>query len=392
MRILIAAGGTGGHIYPALAVLHSLSEREGDLDIRWLGGHRGLEGTLVPQLAPAALGEGHAVPRLDRLWLRSLRTVDLSFNTLLDPLRLGASVPQAALLLARFRPDVIYTTGGYVSLALLPAAAAGRVPTLLWEGNRMAGRSVRTVARLATAISTTFRGTCEELPGPCYVTGTPIRSFAGIDRDAARDALGVPRDVPLVLVFGGSQAVRRLNDAVSEALPELLERVAVLHLTGESAYAAALRTREALSADRRERYRPFPFLHGEMASAMVAADLLVGRAGSSTLAEAAAVGLPMVVVPYPHAAAHQAANARELVEAGAAEIIRDEDFDARALIDACAIVTDASRRGRMSEASRRAGRPSAAAATARLLLDLAERRPLPQAERIEAMAARADDT
>ncbi len=188
------------------------------------------------------------------------------------------------------------------------------------------------------------------------MTGTPIRSFDGIDRDAARDALGLPRDVPLVLVFGGSQAVRRLNDAVSAALPELVERVAVLHLTGESAYAAALKRREELPEDRRARYRPFPFLREEMGQAMVAADLLVGRAGSSTLAEAAAVGLPMVVVPYPHAAAHQQANARELVEAGAAEVIRRPGLRRRR---AAARVRDPlrpePRRERMGAASRRVG-------------------------------------
>jgi UDP-N-acetylglucosamine--N-acetylmuramyl-(pentapeptide) pyrophosphoryl-undecaprenol N-acetylglucosamine transferase len=173
---------------------------------------------------------------------------------------------------------------------------------------------------------------------------------------------------------------------VADALPSLVERIAVLHLTGESGYAAALKRREALPEDRRERYRPLPFLRDEMAQALVAADLLVGRAGSSTLAEAAAVGLPMVVVPYPHAAAHQEANARELVDAGAAEIIHDADFDGPALERACAILSDEPRRARMADAARRAGKPGAAGATAELLLDLAEHRALPDAERIERLA------
>lgn len=326
---------------------------------------------------------------LDRLWLRSLRTVELSVHTVLDPIRLGASVPQAAALLARFRPNVIYTTGGYVSIPVMLAAAPARIPVLLWEGNRIAGRSVRSIARLARAIGVSFEGTCNLLPGRCYVTGTPIRSFAGVDRTAARQALGVPQDVPLALVFGGSQAVRRLNTAVADALPNLVERICVMHLTGESGYAAALKRREALPPERRERYRPFPFLRDEMAQALVAADLLVGRAGSSTLAEAAAVGLPMVVVPYPHAAAHQEANARELVEAGAAELIHDRDFDGHALERACAILSDNARRARMAEAARRIGKPGAAAATAELLLDLAEGRPLPDAGRIERRAREA---
>jgi UDP-N-acetylglucosamine--N-acetylmuramyl-(pentapeptide) pyrophosphoryl-undecaprenol N-acetylglucosamine transferase len=131
-----------------------------------------LESSIVP-------ASGH---RLDRLWLRSLRTVDLSVATIADPLRLGASVPQAAAILVRFRPHVIYTTGGYVAIPVLTAAAAGRVPALLWEGNRVPGRSVRATARLASAIAVSFEGTCGVLPGRCFVTGTPIRPFAGIDR------------------------------------------------------------------------------------------------------------------------------------------------------------------------------------------------------------------
>jgi UDP-N-acetylglucosamine--N-acetylmuramyl-(pentapeptide) pyrophosphoryl-undecaprenol N-acetylglucosamine transferase len=181
--------------------------------------------------------------------------------------------------------------------------------------------------------------------------------------------------------------VRRLNQAVAESLPRLLERVAVVHLTGESGYADSLRQREALEGSLRARYRPFPFLRDEMASALVAADLLVGRAGSSTLAEAAAVGLPLVVVPYPHAAAHQQANARELVDAGAAQLVADEDFDGQALLQAADLALDEPRRARMAAASRSLGRPGAAAATASLLLALAEGRPLPDVARIERLAA-----
>lgn len=373
MRILVAAGGTGGHLYPALAVLRWLAPRQGDLDVRWLGGHRGLEASVVPA----------AGYRLDRLWLRTLRSVDVSVATVLDPVRLGCSVPQAIAALLRWRPDVVFTTGGYVAIPVLTAAAMLRVPSLLWEGNLVPGRSVRATARLASAIAVSFGGTRHALPGPCIVTGTPIRSFEGIERAAARAQLHLPAGLPVVLVFGGSQAVRRLNGAVAEALPALVSRMAVLHLTGESGYAEALRSREALPPELRERYRPYPFLRDDMGQALMAADLLVGRAGSSTLAEAAAVGLPMVVVPYPHAAAHQEANARELVDAGAAQLVRDEDFDADALITACAILDDPARLAAMSAAARSQGRPGSAAATGELLLALAAHAPLPDADRVE---------
>jgi UDP-N-acetylglucosamine--N-acetylmuramyl-(pentapeptide) pyrophosphoryl-undecaprenol N-acetylglucosamine transferase len=377
MRILIAAGGTGGHIYPASAVLSALAEQHADLEIRWLGGHRGLESSVV---APAGY-------RLVLLALRTLRTVDLSANTILDPLRLAVSVPQALAYLARWRPDVIYTTGGYIAIPVLAAAAMLRIPTLMWEGNLIPGRSVRATARLASALAVSFRGSCDALRGRCYVTGTPIRSLAGIARGDARATLRLPADVPVVLLFGGSQSVRRFDQAVDDALPALVNRFALLHLTGEAAYAAAVARRDALPADRRERYRPYPFLRDHMADAYVAADLLIGRAGSSTLAEGAAAGLPMVVVPYPHAAAHQAANARELTDAGAATIVADEAFDGDALLAACSILEAEPRRAAMAAASRSIGRPGAARATARIILDLAAHTPLPARAEIERLAA-----
>lgn len=371
--MVIAAGGTGGHIYPALAVARSLAERSADTRSLWLGGRRGLEQRIVPDA-------GH---ELRRLWLRSLRTVDLSLAAVLDPLRLAASVPQALAILARWRPRVIFTTGGYTAIPVLAAAFALRIPSVLWEGNLVPGRSVRATARLASVLCVSFDETCAALPGTCYVTGTPIRSFGGSERGAARARLGLPADVPLVLVFGGSQAVRRLNEAVSGALPEVLPRAAVLHVTGPAAHDAALRRRSELPPALAERYLPHPYLADEMTDALVAADLVVGRAGSSTLAEATALGLPLVVVPYPFAGAHQDANARALEAAGAARIVADADFDAAAFVDAVGLLDDAPRIEQMRRAARGFGRPHAADAVAELILALAERRPLPPAADIE---------
>jgi UDP-N-acetylglucosamine--N-acetylmuramyl-(pentapeptide) pyrophosphoryl-undecaprenol N-acetylglucosamine transferase len=373
MRILIAAGGTGGHVYPALAVARSLRERAPEAEFRWLGGRRGLEASIVP-------GEGY---ELELLVVRSLRTVDVSAHTVLDPLRLAASYPQALAKMIGRRPDVVFTTGGYLAVPVIAAAATLRVPSVMWEGNLVAGRSVRASARLAGVLAVSFAETCRQLPGRCYVTGTPIRSFAGRERAAARAALELDADTPALLIFGGSQAVRRLNRAVAEALPRLVENAYVIHLTGEPAYADALRRREALPAETRGRYRPFAFLRAEMADALLSSDLLIGRAGSSTLAEASALGLPMVVVPYPHASAHQIANARALAEAGAARIVADEDFDADALVAAAGLLARPDELARMREAARALGRPGAAAAVAELVLALADRAELPTSQTVE---------
>ena len=382
MRLLIAGGGTGGHIYPALAVARSLRERPDRPkapEIVWLGGHRGLETDLVRD----------AGIRVRRLALRSLRTVDRSVHTVLDPVRLGASVPQAAAILMLERPAAILTTGGYVSVPVVLAAAPRRIPVVLWEGNAIPGRSVRAIARLADALAVSYEAAGHALARagvPTFVTGTPIRDVGEIGREAARARLSLPPHAPTILIFGGSQAVRRFNAAVTEALPRLVERVHVLHVSGESGYAAALAAREALPAEQRTRYRPYPFLRDDMLAALVATDLVVGRAGSSTVAEVTALAIPSVIVPYPHAAGHQGANAEILAAAGAARIVADEDFDADALVAATDILFDEPARTAMIAAARGLGRPGAADAIAALVLALGDRKPLPSVEAIDAVA------
>jgi UDP-N-acetylglucosamine--N-acetylmuramyl-(pentapeptide) pyrophosphoryl-undecaprenol N-acetylglucosamine transferase len=376
MRLLIAGGGTGGHIYPALAVARSLRERPNAAELVWLGGHRGLESSLVRA----------AGIRVRRLSLRSLRSVDMSVHTVLDPIRLAISVPQAAAILASERPAAIFTTGGYVAVPTLMAAVPLRIPVVLWDGNVVPGRAVRLTARFADAIAVAHAATGRALAGagkPWYVTGTPIRDTTAIDRAAARQRLDLPVDARVILIFGGSQAVRRFNAAVVGALPRVVERGHVIHVTGDEGYAEALAGRERLPDERRSRYRPFPFLRDDMLAALVSADLVVGRAGSSTLAEVTALGIPSVIVPYPHAAGHQIANARVLAGAGAARLVADEDFDADALVAAADLLADEGTLAAMSIAARNFGRPGAADAVAELVLAAAERRPRPDPVQIE---------
>ena len=328
---------------------------------------------------------------LRRLAARSLRTTEADVHAVLDPLRLGASVPQATAILLRERPAAIFTTGGYVAVPVLMAAAPLRIPVVMWDGNVIPGRAVRATARLAAALAVSFEATCRALGGaapgrPCFVTGTPIRDIGAIDRAGPGARMDVAPGERVLLIFGGSQAVRRFNAAVAEALPRLVERVTVIHVTGDDGYAAALAGRESLPEAGRRRYRPYPFLRDEMLAALAAADLVVGRAGSSTLAEVTAMGLPMVVVPYPHAAGHQRANAASLVEAGAARLIDDEDFDAEALLDAARLLDDpAGARGDVGGGAA-LGRPGAADAVAELVMAAATREPFPDPAEIERRA------
>lgn len=381
MHVLIVAGGTGGHVYPALAVARSLRALPDAPELAWVGGRRGIESRLVPE-------EG--IP-FRRLLLRSLRTVDADVHAVLDPLRLVASLPQALFLMARRRPDAIFTTGGFVAVPVLLAAAILHVPAVLWEGNALPGRSVRATARFARAKAVSYAQAGRALRGDWYLTGTPIRDLAG-DRVASRARLGVPADTRCILVFGGSQEVRRFNDAVREALPGLAGRATLVHVTGPSAIDEFRAIRDALPEDVRASYLPVPFLDREdMTAALLAADLVVGRAGSSTLAEVGAAGRPMVVVPYPHAAGHQAANARAAVDAGAAILVADDAFDGAALMRAVDLLDDSERLAAMGQAARTLARPGAARAVAALVDAVARRKPLPPAEALERLAREASN-
>ncbi|MGI8930541.1 MAG: UDP-N-acetylglucosamine--N-acetylmuramyl-(pentapeptide) pyrophosphoryl-undecaprenol N-acetylglucosamine transferase [Candidatus Limnocylindria bacterium] len=371
MRCSVSGGGTGGHIYPALAVAQALRDVQPNVELDYIGGARGFEQRLV---AEHPLGDEL---RYHRLVVRSLRSAGLSPHTVLDPLRLGASVPQAWSLLGRTGPAALFTTGGYLAVPLVLAARARGVPTLVWEGNVMPGRATRVIGRLATRVAVSFPPTLDAFQGKSFISGTPIRSFDGIDRDRARRSFGVGADNRLLLVFGGSQAVARLNAAVTDALPRLLGDWHVLHVCGDAGLAAAGAARQALPEPMRSRYAAEPFLTDRMADALVAADLAVGRAGSSTCAELAAVGLASVLVPYPYAGAHQRFNARFMADQGAGVTVPDEELDGERLLAEVAALRDDQRRAEMGRAARRLARPEAADTLARQLLAMAERRPLP---------------
>lgn len=367
MRCLVSGGGTGGHVYPALAVARALRDAQPDLELSYIGGVRGLERRLVAD---------EELP-YHQLVVRSLRTVGADRHLVGDPLRLLASVPQAWWLLGRLRPAAIFTTGGYLAVPLVTAARARGIPTLLWEGNVIPGRATAAVARLATRVAVSFPPTLARFPGRGFVSGTPIRSFAGIDRDWARASFGVAPGERLMLVFGGSQAVARITAALDGAIERLIPEWRVLHLTGEAGMAAANELRERLPASAWDRYQPLAFLTDRMADALVAADLVVGRAGSSTCAEIAAVGVASILVPYPHAGAHQAANAAWLTDHGAARQVRDDELDGDRLLAEATALRDDGARAAMAVAARRLGRPDAAQVLADELLAMASGRPLP---------------
>jgi UDP-N-acetylglucosamine--N-acetylmuramyl-(pentapeptide) pyrophosphoryl-undecaprenol N-acetylglucosamine transferase len=368
MRFSVSGGGTGGHVYPALAVARALRDARPDLELSYIGGVRGFERQLVAD-------EGWLA--YHQLVVRSLRSGGMNAHLVLDPLRLGASVPQAFSLLGRLRPAAVFTTGGYLGIPLVMAARARRIPSLVWEGNVVPGRATAAVGRLASRVAVSFEPTLAAFPGRAFVSGTPIRSFAGIDRAQARSRLELADDDRQLLVFGGSQAVARITAALEGALERLLAGWRVLHIAGAAGLADAQAARERLHPDRRDRYRPVAFLTDGMADALVAADLVLGRAGSSTCAEVAAVGVASILVPYPYAGGHQAQNAAWLADRRAAVLVPDVELTADRLAAEAERLRDDTVRAELAANARRLGRPDAARDIADELLAMAERRPLP---------------
>ena len=275
-----------------------------------------------------------------------------------------------------------------MAIPVLAAAALLRIPALLWEGNA-SPRSQRAPERApghapAASPSAPPRAVCRH---PAFVTGTPIRGLRWhATARLARARLGLRADLPVMLVFGGSQEVpppqRGRGRGHRRPRRALLGRA---HHRGRRRSRRPRPLRAALpERARRTATGPSPSSHEDMDAALAAADLLVGRAGSSTLAEAAAAGVPMMVVPYPHAAAHQRANAAEMVEAGAAILVDDEDLDGDTLREACDLLFDASPRLDVGGGPRRSADPASAAATAAAARALAAREPLPTQAELDA--------
>ena len=355
-------------MYPALAVAWALRDARPGLELAYVGGVRGLERRIVAQAGELPYHQ---------LWVRSLRTGGMNAHLVLDPLRLGASVPQAFALLGRLKPRAVFSSGGYLGVPLVMAARARGIPTVVWEGNVVPGRATAAVGRLATRVAVSFEPTLAAFPGRAFLSGTPIRSFAGIDRATARASFGVGQAERLLLVFGGSQAVARITAALDGALAQLLAEWRVLHIAGEAGMPAAEAVRDGLPDDLRGRYQAVPFLTDRMAGALVAADLVLGRAGSSTCAEVAAVGVAAILVPYPFAGEHQRANAAYLADRGAAVHLPDAELTAERLLAEARRLRDDAARERIATAARSLGRPNAAARIAAELLALGDGTRLP---------------
>lgn len=242
-------------------------------------------------------------------------------------LKMARGVRQCRALIRDFGPDVVFLTGGYVAAPVAWAAWRARVPTLIYLPDLTPGQAIRLTSRLADRVAVSFPEVAAYFPGKAVVTGYPVRAelLAG-SKTAARQAFNLTATAPVLLVFGGSRGARSINQALVAALPLLLPRCQVVHVSGQLDWPWVEQAAAGLPPELQARYHPYAYLHAEMTQALVAADLAIARAGASTLGEFPACSLPSILVPYPFAGQHQDANAAYLADRGAARVIPDAEL------------------------------------------------------------------
>lgn len=365
IRVVFAGGGTGGHLFPALAIAGELRAMEPDAAILFVGTKRKIEARIVPE-------QGF---RFRTIWIsgfhRSLRVGNLLF-----PVKVIVAMIQAFSILNKFRPDVVVGTGGYVSGPMLFAATLKGIPTLIQEQNSYPGETTRFLAKRADEVHITFEESRRHLPkrGGIFLSGNPTRgSLDHVDAEAALGYFGFSNDPSMktLLVFGGSLGAASINRSLERNLDELLRNgIRVIWQTGADDAAAAAGCRARHGA---QRLWVGAFID-KMEYAYAASTLVLCRAGATTIAELTRLGKPAVLVPYPRAAAnHQAENARTLVDAGAAVMVEDRAIGDQ-LVGTVLRLLNGGDLGRMSANGRTLGRPDAAKVLARRVMALSGRK------------------
>lgn len=357
MRILIAAGGTGGHIYPGIAVAKELLRRDPESEVRFVGTIRGLENRLVPEA-------GFELSIIDSA---GLKNVGLSARVR-GLAKLPRSFWEARRVIKAFRPDVVVGAGGYVSGPVVLTAALMRLPTLVMDSNALPGWTNRVLARFVDKAAVSFDTALQYFGGKGVLTGNPVR----------REFFEIPprqRDGSLfsLLVFGGSQGARAINDAMIEALPGLSEwrdRLRIVHQTGESDFEKVKAGYGVAGWGEGSEVKPYI---RDMVEEFKRADIVVCRAGATTTAELIAAGKAAIMVPFPFAADdHQRKNAEALEAAGGARMILQEDLSGKRLAKEIAhLLNDPDEITLMENASRKLARGDAAAAATDLIEELA---------------------
>lgn len=380
IRILVTGGGSAGHISPALAVIQALKDNAGQHDLSpdflYLGGRRGLEEEQVTRAGIRFAGV--ATGKLRRYF---------SWQNFTDAGRVPLGVLQAMGIVRRFRPNVVFSTGGYVSVPPVMAARLLGIPILIHEQTVQVGLANRISARCATKIALSWDSAMgdltPDLQKKAFVAGNPVRAqiFGGDKAEANRVYDFLDENLPSLYVTGGSQGSRLMNRAVEEALPELLKNCRIIHQCGkqpdgqEQDYDRLENAVRNLPSELAARYRFTRYVREEINHVFAWADLVLSRAGAGTVSELCILGKPAIYVPLvPTGGDEQTRNAQMGQRAGAAKIIKQSDCNAAKLLSELPpLLSDSTQLKSMSAAALSLGKPGAAELLAQTVLSLSEK-------------------
>jgi len=371
---MISGGGTGGHVYPALPVVRELARQRANeqqiadqqvgLDILWVGSRGGMEEDLVDR----------ANLKIESIAAASVRGKNpLALGRSLLTLRQGYGESQQ--IISRFQPDVLFVTGGYVCVPVTLAAQRAGVPVLIYLPDIEPGWAIKFLARFADRVAVTTSEAQQFFkPGLTVVTGYPVEpdffTLREQGKAAARLQLDLSDDLPVLLVFGGSRGARSINVAITDHLEAYLQVAQVVHVTG-TLDETWVRERQAQLPDNlKTRYHMSAYLHEEKVAALVAADLIIARAGASTMGELPAAGLPGILVPYPYAGAHQTLNAEYLANRQAAIIVKNAELEEKLKATVLDLLHNPEKLNRMAQASASLAQPDAAQRLAREIVEM----------------------
>lgn len=352
MRLLVSGGGTGGHIYPALALIERLKQVEPDTEVLYVGTTRGLENKIVPD-AGIKLETMHMQGFKRSLSLENFKTVYLFLK----------SVHHANKIIRDFKPDVVLGTGGYVSGAVLYAAAKHHVPTVIHEQNSVVGVTNKFLSRYVDQIAIAFEAARSQFPADkVTMVGNPRAQQVAsqVDSDFSWTSYGLKDDVPTLMIFGGSQGAPKINQTVVDAIPEFNQRdYQVIFATGQKRYDHVKEQLNNVTIG--SNIKVVPYIK-DMPAKMPRVAALVSRAGATTIAEVTALGVPTILIPSPYVTAnHQVKNAQALVKKNAGVMITEDQLDARSLlVQADKIMQNKELREEMAAAAKKMGKPDAA--------------------------------
>ncbi|MBC1429349.1 undecaprenyldiphospho-muramoylpentapeptide beta-N-acetylglucosaminyltransferase [Listeria seeligeri] len=351
MKVAISGGGTGGHIYPALAFIRELKKIHPEAEFLYIGTEKGLEADIVKR-------EGISFEAIEITGFKR----SISLENIKTVMRFLSGAKKSKHILRDFKPDVVIGTGGYVCGPVVYAAAKLKIPTLIHEQNSVAGLTNKFLSHYADKVAICFEEVSDSFASEKIVfTGNPRASeVVGVDSDQALEAYGLVSGKPTVLVFGGSRGARGINEAVESILPEWNKReFQLLYVTGEVHYAKIKDTLADLNLGNHISVQPFIY---DMPKILNAVTLVVSRAGATTLAELTALGVPSILIPSPYVTAnHQEYNARALEKNNAAIVITEAELketDLMAAIDS--ILNDEEKLTGMKQSAKQMGRPDAA--------------------------------